>query len=481
MPLPFPKPFLLGMIALYSTTTCSFLAPVSALAQDPAPVPSLAGAPFIPASQWWLAFRDPELDRLISEALETNPSLTQARARVDSAWAQAELAGASRLPRASVNASVSPTKQSYNNGFPAAFVPHGYKNSARATLDLSYDLDLWGKARNQRYAGIDQAHAAEAEAYAAQTMIALNVADTWFNLARLEAEQAATERVSKGSDKRLGLTASRVEHGIDPESEQLKQGSTDTDIKSRLLLLEQQIAATRNALAVLLGARPERALSLPHPALPASSLEAAVPQTLPAELLGRRPDIASARLRAEAAGHGIKVAKAAFYPNINLSAYFGAQSLGLDAFTKSGSDIGSFGPAISLPIFSGGALKANLRGAEAEYEAARAQYEQTLNQALQDVSDAGQALRTAAQQTTVAEDRLKLKQRAFEQTKQRYERGLTTLIDVLNSDAELLQAQVTTEDMKTQKLHAELELIRALGGGFRSDDTTPAAALSAAR
>lgn len=465
MPHPSSKPFLL---ALSLSVLCSpALMPVAASAQTAAVAPASAW----PQDQWWLGFRDPALDSLIAEALETNPSLAEAQARLKKAEAQARIAGATQWPSLSANASVISTKQSYNNGFPAAFVPQGYNDAARATLDFSYEFDLWGKTKNQKGAAINQAQATEAELYAARTLIALNLSETYFELARLKAEREATDQVSKGSDRRLLLEDLRVKRGMDTAAVLQSYQSTDADIKTRLLELDAQIAAKKTALAVLLGGTPERAERIADPKLPTAGY-LTLPENVPAELLGRRPDIVAARLRVESAAKTIKVAKAAYYPNINLSAYFGAQSLGLGDFSKSGSDIGGIGPAISLPIFAGHALSANLKGAEADYEAARARYQQTLNQALQDVADASMRVKTLTAQSLEAEKSLIAHEKTYHQAKDRYQHGLATLIEVLNDDAAYLQAKVNAEAVQSQRLQAELQLIRALGGGFRFDEAT---------
>src|SRR5262249_34271956 len=164
--------------------------------------------------------------------------------------------------------------------------------------------------------------------------------------------------------------------------EESRRAGADADV----LAIEEQVALQRNRIAALIGLGPDRGLTITRPTIDFTR-SFALPEHLAAELVGRRPDLAAARLRAEAAASKVGEARAAFYPNINLNALIGVQSLSLDMLTKEGSSLGSVGPAISLPLFTGGRLRAQMRGAEAEYAEAVASYDRTVVQALQDVAD----------------------------------------------------------------------------------------------
>jgi NodT family efflux transporter outer membrane factor (OMF) lipoprotein len=198
-----------------------------------------------------------------------------------------------------------------------------------------------------------------------------------------------------------------------------------------------------------------------------------LPATLSAELVGRRPDLVAARLRAEAAAKRIDVAQAQFYPNVNLSAFIGAQSLELDMLTKNGSDIGSIGPAITLPIFDGGRLRGRLRGAEADYAEAVANYEKTLVQALQEVADAAVSQRALSPQLELIEAAVASAEEAWRVQNERYEGGLANYLEVLNAEDYLLANQRTRTDMTTRSLTLDIALQRALGGGYQNPDIQP--------
>jgi NodT family efflux transporter outer membrane factor (OMF) lipoprotein len=191
-----------------------------------------------------------------------------------------------------------------------------------------------------------------------------------------------------------------------------------------------------------------------------------LPPTLAADLIGRRPDIVAARARAEAASQRINVARANFYPNINLSALVGVQSLGLDLLTQGDSRYGTVGPAISLPIFEGGRLEGQYRGAHAEYEEAVATYNQTLVNALRDVANALADRRALDAQITQAHAALTSAEQSYSVARQRYDAGLSTYIDVLTVENSLVAQRRNVADLEAQAFSVDVELARALGGGF---------------
>ena len=197
------------------------------------------------------------------------------------------------------------------------------------------------------------------------------------------------------------------------------------------------------------------------------SREFALPATLSAELIGRRPDLVAARLRAEAAAKRIHVYRAQFYPNVNLSAFIGVQALGLDMLKASGSDIGSVGPAISLPIFNGGRLRGQLRGAEAEYAEAVANYDKALIQALQEVADAAVSQRALTPQIERVDAAVEAAREAWRVQNNRYEGGLANYLDVLSAEDYLLSNLRVQSDLASRSLSLDVALNRALGGGYQ--------------
>ncbi|MBC7505491.1 MAG: efflux transporter outer membrane subunit, partial [Sandarakinorhabdus sp.] len=345
-----------------------------------------------PQAEWWRAYRDPQLDALITEALVGSPDVAAADARLHRAQALAREYEAARLPSLNANASGGFNKQSYNNGIPPEFVPRGYNDVGRAALDFSWELDFWGKNRKAANAAGLDARAVMADRAAAAVMLSTSVAASYAQLAQLFAERDVAVAAIALREDSFKLVQQRVIGGLDTRAEAKSAEAGVPAARGDLAATDEQIAITRNALAALLGAGPDRGAAITPPQK-AQLAAFGLPATLAAELVGRKPEIVAARWRAEAAGQRIGVARAQFYPNINLAAFIGVQSLGLSKLVSAGSNIGQVGPAISLPIFDGGRLKANLRGAEADYALAVAQYDGALTRALQDVADAAASAR----------------------------------------------------------------------------------------
>jgi NodT family efflux transporter outer membrane factor (OMF) lipoprotein len=216
-----------------------------------------------------------------------------------------------------------------------------------------------------------------------------------------------------------------------------------------------------------MGAGPDRGLSIKPPMLPMSK-GFGLPSNLPAELLGRRPDVVASRLRVEAAAQRIDQAKAGFYPNVDLRALVGLESLGLHNLLLGGSSFGAVGPAVSLPVFDGGRLRAQYRGAETDYAEAVAIYDGTLTQALREVADASassRALSTRLERSRAAEADART---AWTIAGNRYRGGLATYLDVLTAEDALIQSHREVALLEARAFTLDIALIRALGGGYHS-------------
>lgn len=428
------------------------------------------GTPADPAGQWpvdgwWKDYGDPQLAALIEEALAGSPTLAAADARARKAAAYAQSAGAALLPAVSANAQASEVKQSYNNGFPAAFVPKGLNDSGRATLDLNYELDFFGKNRAALRGATSEREAAAIEARAARLVLATSVAAAYADLARLAAEREVQVAAVQQREEVAALVARRVASGLDTRGEQRQAEAAVPLARGDLAATDEAIALTRNRLAALLGAGPERGASIALPAPHALSAPG-LPANLALDLVGRRADIAAARLRAEAAASRITVARAGFYPNVNLVGFIGLQSLGLGNLTAKGSDIAEVGGAISLPIFAGGRLQGQYRAARADYDEAVAQYDQTLVRALNEVADAAASQRALATRQAEAHAALAASEEAYAIARRRYEGGLSPYLSVLTAQDALLRNRQLVAALDARALTLNVELIRALGGGY---------------
>ena len=418
-----------------------------------------------PADGWWRAYDDAQLNALIDEALGGSPTLAQARARVDKAQASLGQSRASLFPTLSGQASVVENKQSYNYGIPPLFVPHGYNAYGNTTLNFNYEFDFWGKNRATVAASVSEAKAAEADAAEARLTLSTAVAAAYADLARLYAERDVAIRSVQSRQETLDLVARRVADGLDTRAEFKQAEAGPPASRADLAFIDEQIAETRNQVAALLGKGPDRGLALSRPAAPA--LKAfGLPPRLAADLIGRRPDVTAARWRAEAASKRIGVAKAEFYPDINLVADIGFQALGLPKLFASGSDIGQVGPALTLPIFEGGRLRANLRGARADYDDAVASYDGAVVQALHDVADAAAGERALSTRLKESRDALAAYEEAYSVARLRYEGGLANFQTVLLAEDSVLQTRRIVVDLEARAFTLDIQLIKALGGGY---------------
>jgi NodT family efflux transporter outer membrane factor (OMF) lipoprotein len=418
-----------------------------------------------PTDEWWRAYGDPQLDALMDQALRDSPTLASAQARVAKAESLAQQAGAALWPRVTANGSVQKSKQSYNQGIPAAFVPQGYNYAPRGTLDFSYEFDFFGRNRAALAAATSEAEAARADAALARLSLSTTLAGAYADFAQLFADRDAAAEAVRIREQSSTLTLRRFTGGLENQGAADQADAGAAAAREQLAALDESIGLTRNRLAALLGAGPDRGLLIERPDV--RKLGAfGLPADLQANLIGRRPDIIAARLRAESARQRIRESRAAFYPNINLAAYIGQQSLGLDLFTRAGSSIGAVGPAISLPVFEGGRLRATYRGAIADYDNAVASYNSSVTQALQDVSDAAVSMRALDGRIAESHEALTAAKHAYDIALRRYQGGVATYLEVLTAEDALINNQRTLADLRARAFSLDVALVRALGGGF---------------
>ncbi|BBD98651.1 multidrug transporter [Sphingobium amiense] len=435
-----------------------------------------------PGDGWWRAYGDPQLDGLIEEGLRASPDVAAAGARFRRAAAMAQQAGAALLPSVDAEASAAATKQSYNMGLPKQFVPQGWLGTGRVALDLGFDLDLWGRNRAQLAAATSEARAAQIDAQQARLALTTAIADAYADLARLFDEADIAQRTL---DIRLAsqkLVADRSANGLETRGSVRQTDATVATARAQLSGARMAIELRQHQIAALIGAGPDRGLSITQPRVGALA-PLGLPADVTTDLVSRRPDIAAALARTEAAAKRIKVARADFFPAIRLSALVGVQSLGydtvfgangasgapvpfLDRLFKADSLFGTVGPAISLPIFHGGALQGQYRGARASYDEAVANYDRTVLAAYQQVADAVTMRRTLDQRLTEARAALAATQDAYTVAQRRYQGGLSTYLDVLNVEDQLLAARQTLAGLEASAFSTDIALIRALGGGF---------------
>lgn len=420
-----------------------------------------------PGSDWWVKYGDAQLNGLIAEAVADSPDLAVATARVRQAEAIAQEAGAARWPTLDASASAGEVKQSYNNGVPPAFVPHGWNDTGRAAVQLGFDPDLWGRNRAAYAAARSDAAAARLDRAQAALTLSTGIADAYADLARLYAERAVQVAALDVREQTVRLTASRVATGLDTQAELKQAQSAVPTARGDIAATDETIALTRNRIAALLGKGPDRGLAIAPPVAVVGSRP--LPADITTDLIGRRPDVVAARTRVEAEAARIKVARAAFYPSINISALFGFQALGLGDLFKSGSTMGSVGPAVSLPIFHGGALSGQYRAARGRFDEAVASYDRTVTDAYHAAADAVTSRRALVTRLGEAQQALNEAERAYAIAQQRYEGGLSRFLDVLSAQDRVLQARRSVADLNARSFTLDIALVRALGGGFRGE------------
>jgi NodT family efflux transporter outer membrane factor (OMF) lipoprotein len=302
------------------------------------------------AAEWWRDFGDEQLNTLVAQALQTSPTLKLAQARLARAQAVIEVADAATLPQ--LTGQLDLTRQRYTaNGAVPPPLAGSIRESGTAQL-ASWELDFFGKNRAALDAALGSANAAEADAQAARVLLASNVARTYFQLVRLNEQANVARRTLAQREETLKLVQDRVNAGLDTRLELRQSEGGLPEARLQLETLQEQMALTRNALGALVG-QPDGAAALTPPAQ-AAIKNVAVAATLPADLLGRRADIAAARWRVEASSKDVANAKTQFYPNINLVAFAGFSSIGLGNLLDSGSQQWGVGPALRLPIFDAG-------------------------------------------------------------------------------------------------------------------------------
>ncbi|MFC6337959.1 efflux transporter outer membrane subunit [Pseudomonas sp. CCM 7891] len=439
---------------------------------------SLSGVTLSPAAWpkagWWKSLGDPQLDGLIEEALRDSPDMQVASARAHQAQAAAYAANAARMPTLDASAGVSRSRLAKDQD------PRGegdaYSTVRNISAGFNYNFDLWGGQRAAWEAALGQARAGEIDQQAAHLTLAADVAKAYSDLGQAHIVRDLANDDLKRTRQMLDLGKRRLSSGIDSQYQYQQTESLEASSESQLIDAEKKLQSARIALAVLLGKGPDRGNELARPNVLKPSA-VAVPSVLPAELLGRRPDLIAARWRVEAASKNIAASKANFYPNLNLSASAGAESLLGDAMFGSASRFFNIAPTISLPIFEGGRLRADLDARDADYDLAVAQYNKTLVQALGDVGNTLSQLRDTARQIQAQQHATEIAQQSYATAVQRYGSGIGNYLDVLSIEQQLLQAQRQLASLNAEQIDLSIQLMQALGGGFNADNvasTTPA-------
>ena len=417
-----------------------------------------------PSQQWWKAYADPQLDRLVEEATSGNPSIRMAQARVAKAQARSGIAGSALLPSLQADAAFTREQFTENQFIPAPYAGNWSWNNL-ATLDLSYELDLWGKNRKSLAAALDYVQVATAEAQEVSLALQTTVVRVYVQLSLQHVLLDIARSTLRQRQNICDITRKRLTAGLGTELD-LRQAETPLPAaRAEIERISESIALLHNQLSALTGKGPGDGENIHRPSL-SLDLPIGLPAAMPADLLGRRPDVVAQRWMVEAAGTGIDIAKAAFYPNINLTAFAGWQALSFAQFLSPGSLIAGFGPAISLPIFEGGRLRGQLAVSTADYDVAVESYNSTLIRALENVANQIVTLRSLEIQRVESNKANDLANRTYDIAFQAFRSGMTDYLNVLNAQNQTLIEAQRKAQVEARFLDAYAALMQAIGGGI---------------
>jgi NodT family efflux transporter outer membrane factor (OMF) lipoprotein len=435
----------------------------------------LTGAAAAPAAaDWWAAFADPQLDRLIRQGREQSPTLAAAAARVGQALAEADAAHAGLLPHANLDVSAQYQRAPAHYFIPAPLADHSY-SEGQAGGSLGWDLDFWGRQAAAVQRATALAQSAQWDREQAWLLLAGAITQTYVELYREHALADIAERSAAQRQDIVDITRRRVASGLDT---QLELREAEGQLPQARVAHAQALAAAQVAvhqLATLTGQGAQAYATMARPTLDVAAA-LPVPAELPINLLARRPDVLSARLDVEAADASRRAAKAAFYPSVNLQALAGIGAFGLHDLVQWNARGYSAGPAISLPLFDGGRLRAQYRGNEVQLDAAVDAYNDTVLRAVQQTADQITRLAALERERLDQQQTLDASEAAYRLAEERYRAGLANYLTVLNAETQVLNARQIMLDIITSQAIARVTLLLAVGGSFdpRGDGMTAA-------
>ena len=417
---------------------------------------------------WWELFEDPQLQELIRIALEENQDLGIAAARVEEFRAVLGVTRADQFPTVDITATGAQTEGS-DNVFPGS-VP-GFGNDKvenyRLSADVFWELDLFGRLRRSTEAARAQLLATEEAQRSITISLVASVASSYMLLRDLDAQLEIARRTESTRTDSLGIIQARFDKGTVPKLD-VNQAEIELAVASAAVAAaERAVTQTENALAVLLGRNPgaiTRGLALEQQTLPPG-----IPSGLPSELLQRRPDVLASEAELAAQTARIGIAQAARWPSLSLTGALGFESDDLSTLTDSGSDFWSAGLGIVQPLFNAGRNRSRVEAEEARTEQALLAYEQTVQRAFREVEDALVAVRTYRAEHEARRRQVAAARSAATLSRARYDGGVTSYLEVLDTERSLFNAELTESQTLRLYINAIIELYKALGGGWNPE------------
>ncbi len=417
---------------------------------------------------WWQSLGDPQLDTLMSRALQTNPSLAAAQYRIERAQAAAGLVQANSAPQVGAAGDLSYGRYSENYQVPKPPIGKAGQNvgQGRIGLDFSVDLDLWGKNAALLRAATAQMNAASFDRDAAHLALTTSIARTYVQLAAQYALSDVLQDTLKQRGAIRDLARQRVASGLDTQVELMQSTANQAGLRAEIVQLDTTMAVTRLQLLALVGVLPSEPMTITRPQMAAANV--LIPAQLPLDLLGRRPELAAQRARIAAAVGDADQARAQFYPNINLAGFIGMQSFGLGQLLAAGSVTDSVGPALRLPIFDGGRLRANFALRTTDIDIAISQYNQSVLNAVQDAGEVLTRANALQREEDASNAALIAIREAYRLAMLRYEGGIASYLTVLTVESQLLLQRRAMLELQLRRQESLIGLHRAFGGGFQT-------------
>jgi multidrug efflux system outer membrane protein len=418
----------------------------------------------VPKGPWWKIFQDATLDELETNALAESPTLRSAVARVDRARATARLSRSQFSPQLSLDPAYEYQQTTGNLPTPIPFhIRQAQFQSYSVPLDLSYEVDLWGKVRRGFESARADAQASAADYQNVLLTLTADVAVDYFLLRSLDGEVAALRDTVVTREESARLLRARFQAGAIAELDVVQAETELAAAQADLADAIRQRAETLHALALLCG---KSATSFSLPAQPLPGMPPLVPADLPANVLERRPDVASAERTLASRNAQIGVAQAAYFPAISLTGQGGFLSASADKLFSGESLVWSIGPSVSLPVFTGGRTKADVHEARAAYDEAVANYRETVLTAVKETEDSLTQIRSREKQVAAVDQAVKSARRQVELSNARYLDGASTYLPVAEAERALFQEQLQQAQLRGECYVASVRLIKALGGGW---------------
>lgn len=434
----------------------------------PSSLPSPSGATEVNWLAWWKGFKDPVLDALLQEAASNSQDLNLASARIAEARAMLDQSQSNFYPALDLNAGSMRQRTSQNS---ANFVPSigSYSGSQQLALSASYEVDFWGKYQRADEAARARLLSQIAARATVLTTLYANVAQSYFALRALDAQQTLAEHSLNSRQEVLRLQQLRFQSGVIGEIDFRQAQSEALSVQSNLQQTRQIRRNTESSLALLMGRKPADIL---HPVL-ARGVDLGrlyagqvIPANLPSDLLSQRPDVVSAEQTLIAANADMGQARAAYFPKLSLTAAYGQQSQDLSKLFDPASLVWNLIGNLTQPIFRAGAADAVVAGANARQQQALAQYTQAVQNAFRDVHDALNNVAAGREIASSSAQRIEALVTTLRLADFRYKSGYASYLEVLNAERDLAQAQVGLIDVQRTQLAALVALYKALGGGW---------------